>query len=246
MTTAPSDTNIRDNDSDDDMTWPGEPVRKTPDAPRRIVVWRHGRTIWNAEQRFQGQTDIALDETGIAQAKRAGAMLASLRPQAIVASDLMRARDTAAYLAELVGLDVILDPGLRETYAGAWEGMTRPQIEAQFAADYARWPSDPSLRPGGDGETRVEVAERAEAAILRALEKVDAGGTLVVATHGGSARAAIGRLLGLPPEHWGILGVLTNTSWSVLVEAGGPLGPPWRLQEYNAGTLPEPALADDR
>ena len=228
------------------MTWPGEPLKTAPGAPRRLVIWRHGRTIWNSEQRFQGQTDIALDEVGIAQAQRAASMLVSLRPQVIVSSDLMRARDTAAFLAEQVGVELALDPDLRETFAGKWEGMTRPEIEVQYAADYARWPSDALMRPGGDGETRVEVADRVEAAIARGLGRVEPGGTLIVVTHGGSARAAIGRLLGLPHDHWGILGVLTNCSWSVLIEAGGPLGPPWRLQEYNAGTLPEPALADDR
>ena len=61
-----------------------------------------------------------------------------------------------------------------------------------------------------------------------------------------AARAGIGEILGLPPEHWAVLGVLTNCSWSVLVENVSPFGPRWRLQEYNAGTLPESALADDR
>jgi probable phosphoglycerate mutase len=65
-------------------------------------------------------------------------------------------------------------------------------------------------------------------------------------THGGAARAGIGAILGLPPEHWAVLGVLTNCSWSVLVENVSAIGPRWRLQEYNAGTLPESALADDR
>ena len=54
---------------------------------RRVAIWRHGRTSWNAEQRFQGQTDIELDEVGVAQARRAAAMLASLPPSAIICSD---------------------------------------------------------------------------------------------------------------------------------------------------------------
>jgi probable phosphoglycerate mutase len=89
------------------------------------------------------------------------------------------------------------------------------------------------------------------AAIDDALAAVGPGQTLIVATHGGSARAAIGALLELPPDHWASLGVLSNCAWSVLVEnvaAEGQqaYGPAWRLQEYNAGTLPVPALADDR
>lgn len=214
--------------------------------PRRVVVWRHGRTIWNAEQRFQGQTDIPLDTTGIAQADRAAAMLASLRPAAIVSSDLSRARATAEPLAVLTGLVVQTDPRLRETFAGEWEGLTRPELEERFGDALARWSADAQFRAGVTGETRLEVADRVVAAIEERLVSLAPGSTLVIATHGGAARAAIGRMLALPPEHWAVLGVLANTSWSVLVENRSGYGPPWRLQEYNAGTLPEPALADDR
>ena len=72
---------------------------------RRIVLWRHGQTSWNLERRFQGTTDIELTETGVAQARRAARLLASLKPDAIVASDLQRAAATAAELAALTGLD---------------------------------------------------------------------------------------------------------------------------------------------
>jgi probable phosphoglycerate mutase len=84
------------------------------------------------------------------------------------------------------------------------------------------------------------------AAISEALAELGPDGTLVVTTHGGAARAGLGALLELPPEHWSILGVLTNCAWSVLVENTSGYGQMWRLQEYNAGTLPEPALGDDR
>ena len=215
-------------------------------APRRIVFWRHGRTTWNAEMRFQGQTDIPLDDTGVEQAVRAAGMLASLKPTRIVSSDLGRARATAEPLARLTGLEVITDPGLRETFAGEWEGLTRPELERRFGDGLARWSADPSFRAGGHGETRIEVARRVVNVVQRELDHVEPGGVLVVATHGGAARAGIGEILGLPPEHWAVLGVLTNTSWSVLVENVTGHGPTWRLQEYNAGTLPETALADDR
>ena len=66
---------------------------------RRLVLWRHGRTAWNAEGRAQGQRDVPLDEVGVGQAREAAARLASLRPTAIVSSDLCRAADTAAELA---------------------------------------------------------------------------------------------------------------------------------------------------
>ena len=214
-------------------------------SARRIVVWRHGRTAWNAERRFQGQTDVPLDATGVRQAQRAAEALARLTPSRIVSSDLSRAQDTARALASLVELDVHLDPDLRETFAGEWQGLSRTELEERFGDELARWAAGSDIRPGG-GETRIEVSQRMMAAIDRALVHVGQGGTLVVATHGGAARAAIGALIGLPAEYWGGLGVLTNCAWSVLQENASEHGPAWRLQEYNAGSLPETALADDR
>ncbi len=208
------------------------------DAARRVVLWRHGRTGWNAQRRFQGQTDIDLDETGVAQARRAAALLAALQPDAIVSSDLRRAAATAVELASLTRLEVSYDAGLRETFAGDWQGLTSDEIHERYGADVDKWDSgDPDVRPGG-GETRLEVAARVVAAVERALPAVPAGGVLVVVTHGGAARVAIGRLLALPPTCWSVLGGLSNCCWSILSE--GRLG--WRLVEHNAGSLPTPVL----
>lgn len=214
-------------------------------STRRIVVWRHGRTEWNATQRFQGQTDITLDEVGISQARAAAASLAALNPNQIIASDLVRARATAEALSVLTGIPVQTDADLRETFAGSWQGLTRSELIAKYGDELAQWSAGADVRPGG-GETRLEVAERMVAAITRSLADLGPGQTLVVATHGGAARAAIGALIGLPPEHWAALGVLSNCAWSVLEENATGFGPAWRLQEYNAGSLPVPALADDR
>ena len=221
-------------------------MKRTSSAPvRRVVLWRHGRTQWNAQQRFQGQTDIALDDVGLEQAVRAAEQLALLNPDAIISSDLVRARVTAQQLAQRTGLPVHEDPDLRETFAGELEGLDRPALLVRFADELARWSAMPDVRPGG-GETRIEVADRMVRAINAGLVDLAPGGTLVVVTHGGAARAAIGALLELPPDHWACLGVLTNCAWSVLTENGTEYGPAWRLQEYNAGSLPVPALADDR
>lgn len=205
------------------------------------MLWRHGRTEWNSSGRFQGQADIALDEIGLAQAERSARMLATLQPAAIVSSDLRRASDTAEALARLTGVPVSLDAGLREFDVGAWQGLTGAEIAARFAVDYRAWRQGESVRRGG-GELDVEVAERAAAAIERAVEKVPDGGTLVVVSHGGAIRVAINRMIGIPPELWGAIGSLANCCWSVLGEARRG----WRLLEHNAGTLPEPVIGDDR
>jgi probable phosphoglycerate mutase len=213
---------------------------------RRLVLWRHGRTRWNLEHRFQGQLDVPLDDLGLAQAAAAARQLAQLPPSAIVSSDLSRAQVTAGHLAELTQLPVRVDERLRETFAGHWQGLSREELLAQHGEELAQWAGGSDLRPGG-GERRSEVAARMVAAIDAALAAVPAGGTLVVATHGGAARAAVGCLLGLPAEHWAILGVLTNCAWSVLSERTDAVGTvTWRLEEYNARSLPEMAFADDR
>ncbi|MDA2987585.1 MAG: histidine phosphatase family protein [Actinomycetota bacterium] len=212
---------------------------------RRIVLWRHGRTAWNAERRFQGQSDIELDDEGRAQAQRAASLLVHLTPSRIISSDLSRAFATAQALADLTDLEVISDERLRETFAGEWEGLRRPELLATYGDTVAQWASDSHARPGG-GETRIEVAERMVEAINDYVGELPPQGTLVVATHGGSARAAIGALLELPPQNWACLGVLSNCAWSILTENTTGHGPAWRLQEYNAGSLPTPALADDR
>ncbi|MFE6228132.1 histidine phosphatase family protein [Streptomyces sp. NPDC057854] len=207
---------------------------------RRIVLWRHGQTSWNLERRFQGSTDIELTEAGVHQARQAARLLAALRPDAIVASDLKRTAATAAELAALTGLSVAHDAALRETYAGDWQGLTHDEIVARYGEQYAAWKRGEPVRRGG-GELETEVADRAAPVILDHADKLPEDGTLVVVSHGGTIRTAIGRLLGLEPHHWESLGGVSNCCWSVLGQ--GVRG--WRLLEHNAGSLPEPVLGDD-
>ena len=223
----------------------------------RLVLWRHGQTIWNAERRFQGQSDIPLDETGQAQAERAARLLAGLHPDMIVSSDLSRAASTAEPLARLAALDVILDTDLRERHGGCWEGLTDAEIRERYPEAHATWTPP-------DGEPTAAVADRVAAALQRiatAVAEQAAGrdsrtahpdgrpaghdgrdGLAVVVSHGAALRLGMSRLLGMPEELFGILGPLSNCSWSVLGVRYGR----WRLLEHNAGTLPEPVLSDDR
>lgn len=199
------------------------------------MLWRHGQTIWNAERRFQGQTDIPLDDTGEAQAALAASRLATLRPAAIFSSDLSRATSTAAPLARLTGLAVSLDKDLRERSGGSWEGLTDKEIGERFPVERASW--NPP-----DGESTVAVADRVGAALRRIAATVGDGGLAVVVSHGAALRLGMARMLGLSEDVFGVLGPLSNCSWSVLGQRGGY----WRLLEHNAGTLPEPVLSDDR
>ncbi len=191
--------------------------------------------MWNFEDRFQGQTDIPLDDTGVAQAERAARLLAALRPDAIFASDLSRAASTAAPLARLTGLPVTLDKDLRERHGGEWEGLTGPEIRSRYPAEFRTWSP-----PGG--ELAGAVADRVYNALERIIETVPAGALVVVASHGAAIRLGMCKLLGLPEDVWDTIGPLSNCSWSVLGTRRGH----WRLMEHNAGTLPEPVMSDDR
>ncbi len=176
----------------------------------------------------------------MAQARRSARLLASLKPAAIVASDLRRASATAAELASVTGLPVAHDEALRETYAGEWQGLTHDEIIEKYGEQYAAWKRGEPVRRGG-GELETEVADRAAPVVLAHADRLPQGGTLVVVSHGGTIRTTIGRLLGLNAHDWEGLGGLSNCCWSVLGE--GARG--WRLLEHNAGTLPEPVLGDD-
>ena len=214
---------------------------------RRIVFWRHGRTDWNAAGRFQGQTDIPLNEDGRAQAQNAALRLASLGPDAIVSSDLERTRATAEALSAVTGLPLALDAGLRETNAGQWQGHTFDAIRALDGETLHRWEDGDVHVPAGGAETRLDVAARVRRAVDRALRDLPADGTLVVVSHGGAIRVGLAELLGLPHGLWGALSGLANCSWSVLEErrphADGAVR--WRLGEHNAGTLPVPVTLEE-
>jgi probable phosphoglycerate mutase len=88
----------------------------------RIVLWRHGQTDWNIENRFQGHTDIALNAVGRFQVEHAAKVLIGMNPIKIVSSDLTRTQETASALSNLAGVATIIDAGLRETNGGNWEG----------------------------------------------------------------------------------------------------------------------------
>lgn len=198
------------------------------------MLWRHGQTTWNFEHRFQGQTDIPLDATGEGQAEQAARRLATLRPHALFSSDLSRAQQTAAPLARLTGLPVTLDKELRERFGGDWEGLADDEIRERYPAERATW-NPPN------GEPTVVVADRMAAALTRVSDALADGQLAVVVGHGAALRLGMERILGIFVEDIPILGSLTNCSWSVLEFRHDR----WRLQEYNAGSLPDPVVIGD-
>jgi glucosyl-3-phosphoglycerate phosphatase len=193
-----------------------------------LVLWRHGQTTYNVQRRFQGQSDVPLNEVGRRQAADAAGYLAALRPSAIYSSDLSRASATAGALARLTGLPVQLDKDLRERGGGCWEGLTEAEIRERFPAERLTW-SPP------DGEPAAAVADRASAALTRIADSVSGGSMAVVVSHGAALGMATARLLDIPWEPR-VLGPFGNCRWSVLSRRRIR----WRLLEHNVGMLPEP------
>jgi broad specificity phosphatase PhoE len=93
---------------------------------------RHGQTMWNAEGRFQGHTDISLIDVGLSQARDAATILARCPVDLIVASPLIRARKTAEIVAERLGKPLLVDDDLKERHFGAFEGLIVNEVKAQF------------------------------------------------------------------------------------------------------------------
>ncbi|MET0495962.1 MAG: histidine phosphatase family protein [Actinoplanes sp.] len=197
----------------------------------RLIVWRHGNTDWNAGSRVQGQTDVPLNELGRQQAVDAAELLVRLRPDALVASDLSRAADTAAALAALTGLSVKYDERLRERYFGEWQGLTMSEVAESRPQEHARWTAGADVI-GGGVETLEDLGKRVADALRSAAELVPEGGTVVVATHGAAARSGLGELLGWPREQLRTLRALQNCHWAELTH-DNTRG--WQIGSYNVG-----------
>ena len=214
-----------------------------PNSLIRVVLWRHGQTDWNVENRFQGHSDIPLNKVGEYQVAQAASVLAGLKPNRIISSDLIRAQATAAALADLTNLKVEINPGLRETNGGLWEGKTAPENRATHGDLFANWYEGGDEPAGVTGERRSDVAKRAVGVIEK--EVANFSGTIVFVTHGGTVRSVLGSILKLPIAQWGVIGGLSNACWSVLELTKHHTGSRWYLAEHNAGSLPEPVIGDD-
>jgi 2,3-bisphosphoglycerate-dependent phosphoglycerate mutase len=167
----------------------------------RVVAVRHGETSWNAELRMQGQLDTVLSARGRWQAQRAAEALTGSGIDAIIASDLARAFDTAQAIARQLGLDVGIDPGLRERCFGIFEGYSYNEIGARWPVEAERWRHhDPDFGPD-EGETLRAFDARSIATATR-IAAAHAGRSIAIVTHGGVLdclyRAAAGIALEAP------------------------------------------------
>ena len=204
-----------------------------PDAPRRLVLLRHGRTAWNAVVRAQGHADVELDDLGHEQAALVAPWLAAtFTPSVLWSSDLARARQTAAYVEKETGLDAREDPRLREYSVGERTGMTLREFAERWPEQHAAWREGRhDAVPGAEG--RADVAARIVPACRELLTYAAPGETAVAVTHGAALKVATVDLVGWDAAVGDTLRGIDNCAVVVLQE-GAP-GAPLRLVAYNAG-----------
>lgn len=173
----------------------------------RLILVRHGQTEWNRQMRYQGQSDIDMNETGISQVERAAERLANEKIDFIYSSDLKRARQTAKIIASKHNMTEAIheSPLLREMSFGDYEGSTFDQMDPKFQLIFS---ADPSWRSSGpnvrapNGESIADLAERVKQFIQQILEQHHSDTTILVAAHGGPLQTMICHFLGIGLEHW--------------------------------------------
>lgn len=210
----------------------------------RLVLVRHGETDFNAEGRMQGHLDSRLTGQGLEQIRRAAPVLAGYDPARLISSDLVRAARTAERVGEVCELPVKLDPRLRETHLGEWQGLTMAEVEDGWPGLAAMWRSDPEWAPPG-GESRVDVAARVTPLVDELIAEMtdempraaaSVAETVLLFTHGGLIASLSCALMRLPPQTWTAFAGPENARWTVLRRRLGG----WRLVGHNLGSEPLP------
>ena len=151
----------------------------------KLLLVRHGETDWNRDGRWQGGSDTRLNDVGREQAEALAERLDG-EIDVVYSSDLARARETAEIVAAKLGLEVRLDPRLRERGFGSWEGLTTIEIEERFADAHRRW-----LAGEGAGADDAEAFEDFSARVedfLSDVLRLHPGEEVLVISHGGSIR----------------------------------------------------------
>lgn len=161
----------------------------------RLLLIRHGETVWNTEGRFQGQSDIPLSPRGEQQAAALARVMANEAVDVLYASDLQRAWHTALILAEALGVPLHKEDRLREMAFGRWEGLTYTELQQRDAALLAAWQADPSRTAPPGGETLLQISERVSVALKTVLATAQAHRVAVVA-HSGPLRVLLCLALG--------------------------------------------------
>jgi broad specificity phosphatase PhoE len=156
-----------------------------------LVCARHGRTAWNADRRFQGQTDIPLDDEGRAQARALASHLRAESFDRAIASDLGRARATAEAICAGRDIELAFDPNLREMGFGVWEGLTWPEIVERWPELAERYEFSPRDYVPANGEGWETLCARVEGALRRVSAHLRPDGRALIVSHAGVMHAIL-------------------------------------------------------
>jgi broad specificity phosphatase PhoE len=181
-----------------------------------LMLVRHGESEWNAQRRYQGQSDVPLSALGRRQAELVAERLAGQKIDAVYASDLQRAWETAGPIAEKNGLQVISEPRLRELKFGVLEGLTFEEAEAQYPEMIAAWLEDFNRPP--EGAETIDVFNARCASLLEELKQNHDEQVVLLVAHGGSLSEILREVLGLSREKRWYL-EMENTSLSEVLIA---------------------------
>ena len=162
----------------------------------KLYLIRHGETDYNNALRFQGQTDIPLNQKGIEQAEKVAGFLKDVPLQAIYTSSLKRARTTAEIIGRAKGLEPQATDALREMSFGIWENMNSKDIQKKYAKEWKDFFASPANIKIPQGESMSDVQKRAYPEVQRILDEYPEGDVAFVA-HGGIIRVLICTMLGL-------------------------------------------------
>ena len=200
------------------------------DADVTLFLVRHGQTVWHAENRYAGSSDIALTDAGRAQAEALAAWASTAQLTAIAVSDLSRSRQTAAPVAAATSLAPVVRPGLREQHFGVAEGRTLAEVEQQDPSAARAFREDPWGSPFPGAEQPAAAAERFLAALDLVAADAAAATTgaprVLVVCHNTVLRLALCRLLGVPGSGYRrLLAAPDNGAYTELRWAAGPARP---------------------
>ena len=166
----------------------------------RIILVRHGQTKWNSEGRVQGRTDIPLNARGMAQAEAVGEWLSGRKIDAVYASPLMRAHDTAKAIADRQGVCVKLLGEMIEIDFGLWEEKTADELKKlypEYWNDWS-WHLDEEKSANMQAESAYTILNRVKRALNSIFEENTAGSTAVVVSHTMPIKLIMANAIGLP------------------------------------------------
>lgn len=169
---------------------------------KRLYVFRHGETDWNRQKRFQGHSDVPLNENGILQAESLRPLMQQLRPQIVFSSDLSRAFETAKIATQDLNLHIETAPDLREARLGDVEGLLRDEVLARWGEDFIeRWFDAEDLEfVFPNGESKMQHSQRLKSAIEQFVHEHSQLERFAISTHGGSVHRLIHSCSNPPQE----------------------------------------------